>query len=142
MFEARVGEKEIFSPQRRRVLLRLKVVMYGQRRHKFKRILRFDRGEKVFLPLLVKIRSRFCSRQDFGVSEEGFSAIITSTLSQANFRCRLLNFRLPAPFLQRCEAQVGFLAPFLRRCRPQAGFFGCLSYGRAKALRKNKVLKQ
>ena len=47
MFEARVGEKELFLPQRRRVLLRLKIVMYGQRRHKFKRIFRFDRGKGV-----------------------------------------------------------------------------------------------
>jgi len=36
MFEARVGEKELSPPWRRRVLLRLRVVSYGQRRRKFK----------------------------------------------------------------------------------------------------------
>ena len=109
MSEARVEEKELFPPRKRRVLLRLKVVRYGHKKHKFKRILRFDRGERVFLPLLVKIRSRFCSCQNFGVSEERFSAISVSALLQANFWWKLLNFRLPAPFLQRCKAQVGFL---------------------------------
>jgi len=85
MFEARVGEKELYPPRRRRVLLRLKVVRYGQRRRKFKGTFRFDGGERVFLPLLVKIRSRFCSCQNFGVSEERFSAISASALLQANF---------------------------------------------------------
>jgi len=85
MFEARVGAKELSPPQRRRVLLRLQIVRHGQRRHKFKRIFQFDRGERVFLPLLVKIRSRFCSCQIFGVSEERFSAPSASALLQANF---------------------------------------------------------
>ena len=85
MLEARVGKKELSPPQRLRVLLRLRVVRYGQRRHKFKGTLRFDRGEGVFLPLSVKIRSRFCSCQNFGVSEERFSATSASALLQANF---------------------------------------------------------
>ena len=127
MFEARVGEKEFSPPLRRRVLLRLQRARYGRRRHKFKGISRFDRGEMAFLPLLVKIRSRFCSCQNFGVSEERFTATSASALLQANFWQRLLNFRLPAPLLLRWEAQVGFLC--------------CLSCGHAKASRKNKVFE-
>src|SRR6266702_3583673 len=99
MFEARVGEKELSPPQRRRVLLRLKRVMYGQRRHKFKRIFQFDRGERAFLPLLVKIRSRFWSCQIFGMSEEGISAISAVCLVADKFLRGLPNFWLPAPFL-------------------------------------------
>ena len=95
MFEARVGEKELSPPRRRRVLLRLRVVGYGQRRRKFKGALRFVRGERVFLPLLVKIRSRFCSRQNFGVSEERFSAVSASASFQANFLVKVP--QLPAP---------------------------------------------
>ena len=113
MFEARVGEKEFSPPLRRRVLLRLQRAGHGRRRHKFKGISRFDRGERAFLPLLVKIRSRFCSRQNFGVSEERFSAISASASLQANFWWRLLNFQLPAPFLQQCEAQVGSFAAWV-----------------------------
>ena len=85
MFETGIGEKELSPPQRRHVLLRLKRVMYGQMRHKFKRIFQFDRGERVFLPLLVKIRSRFCSCQNFGVSKERFFATSASALLLANF---------------------------------------------------------
>ena len=85
MFEARVGEKELFLPQRRRVLLRLRVVRYRPKRRKFKGAFCFVIGERVFFPLLVKIRSRFCSRQSFGVSEERFSAISVSASLQANF---------------------------------------------------------
>ena len=109
MFEARVGKNGLSPPQKRRVLLRLKIARYGHRKHKFKKILHFDRRERVSLPLLVKIRSRFCSCQNFGVSEERFSAISASALLQANIWRKPLNFQLPAPFLQWCQAQVGFL---------------------------------
>ena len=75
MLEARVGVKELHSPQRRRVLMRLKVVWSGQGRHSFKKIFRHDKGEMVFLLLLVKIRSRYWSHQILGASEVEFSAI-------------------------------------------------------------------
>ena len=85
MLEARLGKKELSPPQRRHVLLRLRVVRYGPKRRKFKEAFRFVIGERVFFPLLVKIRSRFCSRQNFGVSEERFSAISASASLRANF---------------------------------------------------------
>uniref|UniRef100_A0A7N2KQS8 Senescence-associated protein n=2 Tax=Quercus TaxID=3511 RepID=A0A7N2KQS8_QUELO len=118
MLEAWVGMKDLYPLQRHRIL---KVVWYGQGWHRFKPVLRFDRGKMVFLPLLVKIRSRFWSCQIFGMSEEGISAIIAVCLVAGKFSRGLLNFRLPAPFLQRC--------------RPHVGFFGCLSYGHVKVLR-------
>ena len=99
MFEARVGEKELSPPRRRRVLLRLGVVSYGQMRRKFKGALRFVRGERVFPPFLVKIQSMFCSRQDFGVLEERFSAISAVCLVAGKFLRGLPNFRLPASFM-------------------------------------------
>jgi len=99
MFEARVGEEELSPPQRRHVLLWLKRVTYGPREHKLKRRFHFDRGERVFLPLLVKIRSRFWSYQIFGMPEEGISTISTVYLVASKFLRGLPNFRLPAPFL-------------------------------------------
>ena len=99
MLEAGFEKKELPPPQRHHVLLRLRVVRYGPRRRKFKGILRFDRGERVFFPLLVKIRSRFCSRQNFGVSEEEISAISVVCPVAGKFLWGLPNLRLLAPFL-------------------------------------------
>ena len=56
MLEAWVGMKGLYPFQRHRIL---KVIWYKQGGHRFKPILRFDRGKMVFLSLLVKIRSRF-----------------------------------------------------------------------------------
>ena len=117
MLEAWVGMKGLYPFQRHRIL---KVVWYGQGWHKFKPVLRFDRGKMVFLSLLVKIRSRFWSCQIFGMSEERISAISTVCLVAGKFSRGLPNFRLPAPFLQRCRPQVGFPAPFLQRRWPKA----------------------
>ena len=75
MLEARVGVKGLHPPQRHRVLPRLKVMWSGQGRHRFKVILRFDKGEMVFLPLSVKIQSKYWSHQILGASEVRFSAI-------------------------------------------------------------------
>ena len=85
MLEAGLGKKELSPPQRRHVPLKLRAMRYGPRRRKFKGAFRFVIGERVFFPLLVKIRSKFCSRQNFGVSEERFSATSASALLQANF---------------------------------------------------------
>ena len=99
MFEARVREKELSSPRRRRVLPKLEGVMHGPRKHKLKRNLHFDGGGGVSPPLSVKIRSRFWSCQTFGMSEEGISTISTVYLVAGKFWRGLPNFRLPAPFL-------------------------------------------
>ena len=72
------------------------------------------RGEIVFLLLLVKIRSRFWSHQILGASEVEFSAISAVCYIASVVTWRPINFRLPAPFLQRCQPQVGFPAPFLQ----------------------------
>ena len=99
MLEAGLGKKELSPPQRRHVLLRLKVVRYGFRRRKFKGAFRFVIGERVFFPLLVKIRNRFWSCQIFGMSEEGISAISAVCLVAGKFLWGLPNLRLLAPFL-------------------------------------------
>jgi len=99
MFETRVGEEKLSPPQRRHVLLRLRRVIYGQRRRRFKEIFPYDRGERVFPTLLVKIRSRFWSCQIFGMSEEGISTISTVYLVAGKFLRGLPNFRLPASSL-------------------------------------------
>ena len=99
MLEARVGKKELSPPQRRRVLLRLRVVRYGTRRRKFKGAFRFVIGERVFFPLLVKIRSRFWSCQVFGMSEEEISAISAVYPVAGKFLWGLPNLKLLAPFL-------------------------------------------
>ena len=111
MFEARVGEEELSPPQRRHVLLRLKRMVYGQRRHKFKGILPFDRREKMLRPLLVKIRNRFWSCQIFGMSEEGIFAISAVCLVAGKFLRGPPNLRLPAPFLQMVLARGQVLWP-------------------------------
>ena len=61
MFEAWVGMKGLHTLQRHRILMILKVMWYGQERHRFKSVPRFDKGEMVFLPLSIKIRSRYWS---------------------------------------------------------------------------------
>src|SRR6266702_3103522 len=99
MFEARIGAKELSPPRKRRVFLRLQIVRYGPRRRRLKRIFQFERGERMFLPLLVKIRSRFWSCQIFGMSEERISAISAVCLVVGKFLRGLPNFWLPAPFL-------------------------------------------
>ena len=114
MSEAWVEVEELHPPQRHRTLPRRKVMWPGQGRHRFKVSSRLDMVGTVPSPLLVKIRSRFWSRQIFGVSEERFSAISAVCLVAGKFWCRLLNFRFPAPSLQRCGPQVGFPAPFLQ----------------------------
>ena len=102
MFETRVGVRELHPPQRRWVLPRLKVAWSGQGRHRFKIIFRLDKGEMVFLPLSVKIRSRYWSHQILGASGVRFSAISAVCSIAGVVTWRLINFRLPAPFLQRC----------------------------------------
>ena len=114
MFEASVEMEELNPPQRHRTLPRRKVVWSRQGRHRFKVSSRLDMVGMVPSHLLVKIRSRFWSRQMFGVSEERFSAISAVCLVAGKFWCRLLNFRLPAPSLRRCGPQVGLPAPFLQ----------------------------
>jgi len=99
MFETGIGKKELSPPQRRHVLLRLEGVVHGQGRHKFKRLLHFVGGEKMFPLLLVKIRSRFWSCQIFGMFEEGISTISTVYLVVGEFLRGPPNFRLPTPFL-------------------------------------------
>ena len=113
--------EELHPPQRHRTLPRLKVVWSEQGRHRFKVTSRLDKVGTVPPPLSVKIRSRFWSYQIFGVSEERISAISAVCLVAGKFLWRLLNFRFPAPFLQRC--------------RPEAGLFCCLSYRHVKVLR-------
>ena len=95
MFEAWVVMKDLHLLQRHRILLRLKVMWSGQGRHRFKIILRFDKGEMVFLPLLVKIRSRLWSHQILGASEVRFSVInaVCSIAGVANMGAH----QLPAP---------------------------------------------
>ena len=141
MFEARMWVKELHSPQRHRTLPRLKVMWSGQGRHRFKIIFRLGKGKMVFLPLSVKIRSRYWSHQIFGASEARFSAISAVCFIAGMILWRLINFRLPAPFLRLCQPQVGFpapflqqrqpgvglSAPFLQRCKSQVGLFYCLS---------------
>ena len=61
MFEAWVEMKGLPTLQRHRILMILKVMWYGQRRHRFKSVPRFDKREMVFPPHLVKIRSRYWS---------------------------------------------------------------------------------
>ena len=78
MLKVRVGKKGLSPPQKCHVLVRLITVMYGHRKHKFRRVLHLDRGGTASFLLLVKIRSRFCSCQRSGMSEERFSAIIAS----------------------------------------------------------------
>ena len=99
MSEARVREKELSSPRRRRVLPKLEGVMHGPRKHKLKRTLHFDGGGGVSPPLSVKIRSRFWSCQTFGMSEEGISAISAVCLIADKFLWGFPDLRLPAPFL-------------------------------------------
>ena len=149
MFEAWVEVEEPYPPQRHRILPRLKVVRSGQGRHRFKVTSRLDKVGTVPPPLSVKIRSRFWSHQIFGVSEERISATSAVCLVAGKFLWRLLNFRLPAPFLQLCWPQVGFpapflqrrqpgiglSAPFLQRCKSQVRLFCCLSWRHVKVLR-------
>ena len=78
VLKAMVGKKELPPPQKSRAFMRLITVKYGHRKHKFRRVLRLDPGGRVPFPLLAKIRSRFCSCQNFGMSEERFSAISAS----------------------------------------------------------------
>ena len=141
MFEAWVGMKGFHTLQRHRILMILKVMWYGQGRHRFKSIPRFDKGEMVFFPLSVKIRSRYWSHKILGASEVRFSAISAVCFITGMILWRLINFRLPTPFLQLCRPQVGFpapflqrrqpgvglSAPFLQRCKSQVGLFYCLS---------------
>ena len=122
---------------------------YGQGRHRFKSVSRFDKGKMIFLPLSVKIRSRYWSHQILGASEARFSAISAVCFIAGMILWRLINFRLPAPFLQLCQLQVGFpapflqrrqpgierFAPFLQRCKSQVGLFYCLSWRHVKVLR-------
>uniref|UniRef100_A0A7N2KRW9 Calcineurin-like phosphoesterase domain-containing protein n=1 Tax=Quercus lobata TaxID=97700 RepID=A0A7N2KRW9_QUELO len=115
MFEAWVGMKGLHPPQRHRILSILKVVWSGQGRHRFKTVLRFDKGEMVFLSLSVKIRSRYWSHQILGASEARFFSISAVCFIAGVITWRLINFRLPAPFLQRCWLQDGFPAPFLQQ---------------------------
>ena len=145
--------KELHPPQRHRTLPRLKVIWSGQGRHKFKVSSRLDMVGTAPPPLSVKIRSRFWSYQIFGVSEEMFSAISAVCYTAGVVPWRPINFRLPAPFLQRCQPQVGFpapflqlrqrevglSAPFLQRCKPRVGLFGCLSYRHVKVLRNGSL---
>ena len=70
MLEAWVGMMGLCPLQRHQILMILKVIWYGQGWHRFKPVPRFDKGKMVFLPLLVKIRSRFWSCQIFGMSED------------------------------------------------------------------------
>ena len=119
--------KDLHLLQRHRILLRLKVMWSGQGRHRFKIILRFDKGKMVFLPLSVKIRSRYWSHQILGASEVRFSAISAVCSIAGVVIQRLINFRLPAPFLLRCK--------------PQVGFFCCLSRRHVKVL-GNDLLRQ
>ena len=95
MFEAWVEMKDPHPLQRHRILPRLKVMWSGQGRHRFKIILRFDKGEMVFLLLSVKIRSRYWSHQILGASEVRFSVISTvcSIAGVANMEAH----QLPAP---------------------------------------------
>ena len=137
MFETRTGVLESHPPQRRRVLPRLKVAWSGQGRHRFKIIFRLDKGEMVFLPLSIKIRSRYWSHQILSASGVRFSAISAVCSIAGVVTWRLINFRLPAPFLQRCWPQVGFPTPFFQRCKPQVGLFCCLSYKHVKVLRND-----
>ena len=137
MFETRTGVKELHPPQRRHVLPRLKVAWSGQGRHRFKIIFRLDKGEMVFLPLSIKIRSRYWSHQILSASGVRFSAISAVCSIAGVVTWRLINFRLPAPFLQRCWPQVGFPTPFFQRCKPQVGLFCCLSYKHVKVLRND-----
>lgn len=157
MFEARGGVKELSPPQRRRVLLRLKEVRYGQRRHKFKRIFCFDkRGNGVspsfsqnpkqvlFMPEFWCVRRKIlrhqcrlpCRRQILGWAPQLPAPCTFPSMVWASSW-------VPCTFSSATLAWSWALsAPFLRWCRPQAGFFCCLSYGHVKVLRKNKVLKQ
>uniref|UniRef100_A0A7N2MEG3 Uncharacterized protein n=1 Tax=Quercus lobata TaxID=97700 RepID=A0A7N2MEG3_QUELO len=120
MFETRVGEEKLSPPQGRHVLLKLRRVIYGQRRHRFKEIFPYDRGERMFPTLLVKIRSRFFCCLSFGHvkalrMKRGLEAV-------AN-----LSSVLPASSPLRREAQVGLLC--------------CRSYGHAKAWGKGQGLE-
>jgi len=99
MFEARIGAKELSPPQKRCVFLRLQIVRYRPRRRRLKRISQFERGERMFLLLLVKIRSRFWSCQIFGMPEEGISAISAVCLVAGKLLRGLPNCRLPASLL-------------------------------------------
>ena len=100
MLEARLRKKELSPPQRRHVLLRLRVVRYVPRRRKFKGSFHFVIGERVFFPLLVKIRSRFWSCQVFGMSEEEISTISAVCPVAGKFLWGLPNLGLLAPFLR------------------------------------------
>ena len=113
MFEAWV--KELHPPQRHRTPPKLKVVWLGQGRHRFKVSSRLDMVGTIPPPLSVKIRSRFWSYQIFGVLEERFSSLCAICFFAGMILWRLINFRLPAPFLQRCQPEVGLSAPFLLR---------------------------
>ena len=81
-----------------------------QGRQRLKIVLRFHMVEAIPPPLLVKIRSRYWSRQIFGATAVGFTVIITirSIVSAANMEAHQLpvwpptNTLLPTPFLQRC----------------------------------------
>ena len=120
-----MGMKGLYPLQRHRILMILKVMWYGQGWHRFKLVPCFDKGKMVLLPLSAKIRSRFWSCQSFGMSEERISAINAVCLVAGKFLRGLLNFRFPAPFLQRY--------------RPLVGFFCCLSYGHVKVLRNGSL---
>ena len=116
-----MGMKDLHTFQRHRILMILKVMWYGQGRHRFKLVPRFDKGEMVFLPLSVKIRSRYWSHQILSASEARFSAISAVCFIAGMILWRLINFRLLAPFLQLCRPQVGFPAPFLQQRQPGVG---------------------
>ena len=111
MFKARV--KELHPPQRHRTLPKLKVVWSGQGRHRLKVSSRLDMVGTTPPPLLVKIRSRYLSYQIFGMSEDRFSSLSVVCFFAGTILWRLINFRLPTPFLQHGQPGVRLSAPFL-----------------------------
>ena len=105
--------EELHPPQRHRTLPRLRVVWSGQGRHKLKVTFRLDNGKMVFLPLSVKIRSRYWSHQILGASGVRFSAISAVCYTAGLVPWRPINFRLPASFLQRCWVPCTFSSAVL-----------------------------
>ena len=110
MFEARMGMKEPHPLQKHWVLPRLRMARSGQGRQRLKTVLRSHKVGAGPLPLSVKIRSRYWSRQIFDATAVGFSVISTIRFiaSAANIEAHQLsvwppmNTQLPAPFLQKC----------------------------------------
>ena len=131
--------KELHPPQRHRTLPKLKVIWSGQGRHRFKVSSRLDMVGTIPPPLSVKIRSSIWSYQVFGVSEERFSSLSAVCFFASMILWRLINFRFPASFLQRCQPKVGLSAPLLLRRKPQVGLFYCLSWRHVKVLRNGSL---